>query len=228
MIKKYAKAATIGFFFIILLIGIRLTGLHKCITLEVLHANKDCLIHLVATYYWKMVFGYIAFYTIGVALSLPIALLSTVAGGFFFGFLPAVLYANIAATLGAMISFFFVRYSIGTLVQEKYASKLAHFNAMVEQHGAKYLLVIHLVAFVPFSMVNMLAGLTTVSWWTFLWTTVLGIIPTSLLYTYAGRRLSQITSIIDIFTLDIVLGMILIALFAGVLMLYFRKRMYNL
>lgn len=227
MSKKHAKAIMIGFFFIVLLVGMRLTGLHKCITLEVLHANKDCFVHLIETYYWRMVFGYIAFYAIGVALSLPIALLSTVAGGFFFGFLPAVLYANIAATLGAMISFFFVRYSIGILVQEKYASKLAHFNTMVEQHGAKYLLAIHLVAFVPFSMINMLAGLTTVSWWTFLWTTVLGIIPTSLLYTYAGRRLSQITSIIDIFTLDIVFGMILIALIAGALMLYFRKTMHT-
>lgn len=220
--KIYTKPLLLGLLFLGIFFGIRFAGLHNLVTLDNLHSHRHIFALAVQDHYWSSVACYILIYMIGVALSLPIALLFTVSGGFFFGVLPGALFANIGATLGAMISFFFVRYSVGEVIQLQYATRLVHFNKMIELHGVRYLLLIHLVAFVPFSMVNVLAGLTRVHWWTFAWTTLVGIIPTSLLYTYAGRRLAEINSIAEIFTPEIVVGMVGIACFAAIL-LYFSR-----
>jgi len=39
---------------------------------------------------------------------------------------------------------------------------------------------------------NYAAGLSPVSWWTFLWTTALGILPMTILMVWAGERIDKI------------------------------------
>jgi uncharacterized membrane protein YdjX (TVP38/TMEM64 family) len=39
---------------------------------------------------------------------------------------------------------------------------------------------------------NYAAGLAPVSWWTFLWTTALGILPMTVLMVWAGERIDKI------------------------------------
>ena len=42
---------------------------------------------------------------------------------------------------------------------------------------------------VSFNLINYAAGLTSVSWWTFLWTTGLGIAPLTFLMVFAGQQM---------------------------------------
>ena len=57
------------------------------------------------------------------------------------------------------------------------------------QGSARTLLVARLIPVIAFNLINYAAALTRVSWWSFLWTTALGILPLTILLCAAGDRL---------------------------------------
>ena len=91
---------------------------------------------------------------------------------------------------------------------------MAQFNKAMKLYGKNYLLVIRFVAVIPFFLVNILVGLTNLSLWTFIWTTAIGILPGSLVYTFAGQQLNEIESLRDIFSFNILLAFFFLALLA--------------
>jgi uncharacterized membrane protein YdjX (TVP38/TMEM64 family) len=60
---------------------------------------------------------------------------------------------------------------------------------MVQHRGAAVLLISRLIPVIAFNLINYAAGLAGISWWTFLWTTGLGILPLTALFTIMGDRL---------------------------------------
>lgn len=210
-LHKYLMASVlIGLSFFV----IRFTGIGNYLTIATFKDNKELLQEFVAHNYPLAAISYILFYAIAVALSFPAASLLTLVGGFFFGTFLGTVYANVGATTGAMVVFIAVRYLIGTELQKRYYRRLQRLNAAIDEHGVNYLLFLRLVSVVPFFVVNILAGLTRVTLFNFLWTTSLGIIPGSLIFSFAGNELEQIDSVRDIFTLDLLLALILLALLA--------------
>ena len=205
-------------------IGIRFLCLGYCFTLAGLKAGSAKLSAFVAHNYMLSVIAYILFYITTVSLSLPAAMLTTIAGGYLFGVVWGTLYANIGATIGATVSFLTVRYLIGAVLQKRYQKQLAGFNAAMEQDGTSYLIAIHFVAIIPFFVINMLAGLTEVPLWTFVWTTSLGILPGSTVYTFAGQQLHKINAIQDIFSPGILLAFVLLTLLSLLPILIRRMR----
>lgn len=216
----------IGVGFVGLLIVLRFSGLGDYITLDMVQQKRVTLMTLVNKHYIISVLAYIAFYSVIVALALPIAALSTVMGGFLFGVFPATFYANIGATGGAIIFFLVVRYSFGTTLQKRYKNQLHWFNVQMEKYGVSYLIAIHFIAVIPFFVVNLLIGLTKIPLWTFIWTTSIGILPGSLVYAFAGKQLTTITSIRDIFSFNILIAFALLALLAMVPILVQRYRLW--
>jgi len=105
------------------------------------------------------------------------------------------------------------RYILGSSLQKKYASKLEKFNKDMEANGKYYLLTLRLIPVFPFFLINLMAGLTNIRLSTFFWTTAVGILPGSFVFTYAGSALNDIES-----PGDIISGKVLAALiFLGVM-----------
>jgi uncharacterized membrane protein YdjX (TVP38/TMEM64 family) len=196
------------------IIAIHMSGVRQYLTLEAIKIKSALLSEYVATSYSKAVLFFIAAYCAAVLFLLPGVALLTILGGYLFGAFWGAVYTNIGATLGAVGAFCVVRYVVGSFVQERYAVQLARFNSEFEQQGTAYLLGIHFIAVVPFFLVNILAGLTRVSLWTFMWTTSLGIFPASLVFAFAGKQLHEITSLRDILTPNIIFAFTLIAFLA--------------
>ena len=107
-----------------------------------------------------------------------------------------------------------VRYVFGQTLQERYKEKLKWFNQQMEQYGIMYLIAIHLVAVIPFFVMNLLIGMTNVSLGTFIWTTSVGVLPGSFVYAFAGKQLTTITSVQDIFSFNILLAFAFLAALA--------------
>ena len=61
--------------------------------------------------------------------------------------------------------------------------------AWSKERGAVGLLISRLIPVIAFNLINYAAGLAGISWWTFLWTTGLGILPLTALFTVMGDRL---------------------------------------
>ncbi len=181
-------------------IGVRFLGLDNYINFSSLQERREDRLLFVDLHYTTSVLLFVLLYMAIVAASLPLAAVMTVTGGFLYGIFWGAVYANIGATIGAVIAFLITRYLLGDYIQQKYAKQLARFNREFDQYGTLYLLFVHLIAFIPFFIVNIAAALTTVSLWTFVWTTSVGIFPGAFIYTYAGQELQTISSIRDIFT----------------------------
>lgn len=219
MKTKYKVRLLILLAVIFVIVLLHYSGIKNYFTLENIKMQRDWVMRMVRERYCISVLVYLSILTIAVTAALPVAAFLTVAAGYFFGMWHGLLYACIGATLGSVILFLLVRYLLGTYVQERYKDKLHTFNAAVHRYGTIYLLAIHWILVLPLFVVNILAGLTRVSLWTFTWTTVLGIIPSALVYSFAGQQLTEIHSVKDIFTPHILMAFGFLALFAVVSMI---------
>jgi len=208
------KKFIVAFIILGIIIVLRFSSITEWMSLTQLKVHRDYLQQVVSEYYLLSVICYISLYVAAVALSIPVGVLLTLAGGFLFGVIAGLFYTNIGATLGATIAFLLVRYLVGKTIQQKYAVQLAQFNKAMKLYGKNYLLVIRFIAVIPFFLVNILVGLTNLSLWTFIWTTAIGILPGSLVYTFAGQQLNEIESLRDIFSFNILLIFFFLALFA--------------
>jgi len=213
-VKKYKKQIILLAILVAVILFVRLSGASGYLTLENLKKNKELLQHFIEARYFFAVVTYIVVYILTVTFSIPGATVLTLAGGFLFGLLPAIIYANVGATIGAALGFLFARYILGNSIQEKYAPQLERFNRELDENGHLYLLTLRLIPAFPFFLINLLAGLTRVSLKIFFWTTLVGILPGSFVYCFAGSQLTTIESVEDIFSANIIAAFLALALFA--------------
>lgn len=208
------KKIIIIILFIAAIIMLRNSPLSEYLTFENIIRNKNNLISAVENNYIISSLLFIVIYIVSTAFSLPGAAVLSLAGGLLFNILPGVVYVNIGATLGAFFAFLAARYLLGGKIQEKYAASLKKFNRELNLNGHYYLLTLRLIPVFPFFLINFLSGLTNIRTWTFVWTTALGILPGSLVYTYAGANLGKVDKPGEIFSPGVILAFTVLGLFA--------------
>lgn len=209
---KYRRIVILVAVIIVILVAMKLSGGH--LTFENLQKNILHLQKIVDGNYFLSIVGFVFLYVLAAALSIPGSWLLTMAGGFLFGTVLAAIFVNVGATIGATLAFLLARYVMGKWIQDRYEDKLSRFNKELSANGARFLITLRLITIFPFSLINILAGLTKLNMWTFIWTTSVGIFPGSLVYSFAGSRLNYIESPKDIFSVGVLLAFILLGLFA--------------
>jgi len=212
--NSHWKKALLLVLFIAMAVLARYSPLGTSLTFENLKQHRDSLLVFVHGHYWLSVACYIAVYIAAVSFTLPAALILTLTGGFLFGTAPAVLYINIGATTGAVVSFLSARYLLGNRLQDAYAPQLRKFNDEIERNGTHYLLTMRFIPVFPFFLINFLSGLTRIPLKTFVWTTSFGILPTSVVFAFTGRQLGTINAPSDILSRKMLLTFAVLGLIA--------------
>lgn len=128
-------------------------------------------------------------------LSLPGAVIMTLAAGALFGLLKGTILVSFASTIGATLAFLASRYLFRDLITERFGNRLSSFDEGVARDGAFYLLTLRLVPLFPFFLINLLMGLTTIRIWTYYWVSQLGMILGTIVYVNAGTQLARIDSL---------------------------------
>lgn len=209
---------------VLMIIGVlRAAGLSEYLTFENIKQNSAFLKAYVEGHYLLAVGIYIGLF-ISTAFLVPGALVLTLAGGFLFGVVLGTVYTGIGATAGASLSFWATRYIAGKKIQSHYKSQLIKFNREIERNGYIYLIILRVVPVLPFFLVNMLAGLTGITYRTFLWTTFLGMLPGAAVYSFAGKQLGTIQSVNDLLSARFIAALLLVVLFTLLPILYKRVR----
>ncbi len=198
--KKHAAQIVVLCVLIAFIVAIKVSGAGSYLTIENLRLHKEQLEQFISSHYSFSVLIYLSTYFVVVAFSLPGATVLTLAGGFLFHLFPGVIYVNIGATVGATFAFLLSRYILGNAIQRKYGAQLARFNKELNENGHFYLLSVRFIPAFPFFVINILSGLTNVPLWTYVWTTCIGIMPGSLVYTFAGSQLGDDKLSTDLFT----------------------------
>jgi len=181
-------------------------------TLESLRAYAAFLHLWVLDNYVISVAIYMLAYFLVVASFVPIVAPMSMIGGFLFGTFPTVLFSTIAATCGATVSFLFLRFLSTSTIDQKYALKILKFKRKLDEQGSLYLLLLHFMFVVPFFVINSLAAFAGVSLWCFVWTTAIGFLPCAFVYAFAGNSLFSISSLNDVFSLQIIVAIVLLIL----------------
>jgi uncharacterized membrane protein YdjX (TVP38/TMEM64 family) len=194
--------------------------LGRFLSLQALKDNRDDLLSFTETQSALAAALFVLIYVAVVGLSLPGAVILTLAGGFLFGAVWGTLFVNLGATTGATLAFLASRYLLRDWVERKFGKWLGPVQQGFEKNAFSYLMTLRLIPLFPFFAVNLISGLTRVNVGTYVGATALGIIPGSFVYAYAGRQLGTINSLKDIASPGVIGAFVLLGLLALVPNLY--------
>ncbi len=170
------------------------TGLNRYLSLEMLQAKRQDLQAAVSAQPVRCVVIYMVAYMVMVAFSLPGAMIMTMAGGFLFGPWIGSAAAVVGMTCGAMIMFWVARSALGEIIRRKAKTGglIEKIQVGVQANAFTYLLVLRLIPAVPFWLCNIASGFVAIPVRTYLAATVLGIIPSTVIYSSIGAGLNHV------------------------------------
>ena len=177
-------AAILGFIF-----------LRDYLSFQALSDNREALIAWRDSNYLFAVLVYMAVYVAVVAFSLPGALIMTLAGGFLFGLFPGVFFIVTAATLGAIAIFLAAKMGLGDALSKKIDADTGVVGKIYDglrENEISFLFLMRLVPAFPFFAANLVPALMGISLRNFAFTTFLGIMPGSAIYTWVGSGLGEV------------------------------------
>lgn len=178
---------------------------------DMLAAQRELAMHFMdnPTLVTVIYFGVFVLLT---ALCLPGAGVLMLVGGGCMGFGLCMVVSTAASALGALLTMLFARHFFRSSVESRFANKLNDINKGIEKNEVAYLLSLRLAPIIPFVAFNLLAGLTRVKRWTFLWTSFLGMLPGTMLYVNAGNELAKVNRLEELISLEVVISLAALAL----------------
>ena len=156
--------------------------------------------------------GFFLGYVVITGVSLPGAAVMTLAAGAIFGLVTALILVSFASTIGASIAFLVSRYLFRDMVESRFGASLKSINAGIERDGPFYLFALRLVPAFPFFVINLVMGLTSLRLRTFFWVSQVGMLAGTVVYVNAGTQLGNIESANEIFSTEILLSFLLLAM----------------
>jgi len=183
------------------------------LTLDNLKASRDALQARVQARPLATAAMFFALYVAAAALSIPGAVILTLAGGAMFGLGWGLLLVSFASSLGALLAFVMARYLLQDSVQARFGKQLAPINEGVRKDGTFYLLTLRLVPVIPFFLVNLLMGLTPMGAARFYAVSQIGMLAGTVVYVNAGTQLAAIQSPGDVLSPALLGSFVLLGLF---------------
>lgn len=168
--------------------------LNNYFSLEELANQESRLREAIAIHPWRS-------FAIGFCIYTVIALVPGTGGkaivcGWIFGFWQAVAIVTVGLAIAAMAIFLLSRYLVRESIERRFPHFLAFINRHLEKDVAFYLVTLRLLH-APYSIVNPAVGASRVRTWTFLWTTVVGLLPANALWVYVGIGLPSLRELAD-------------------------------
>jgi len=200
----------------IIIFGIALFGyfdLGRYLTLAYLKASQEKFQALYQARPLLVISSYMAIYIAVTALSLPGAVVMTLAGGALFGLAVGTVVISFASTIGATLACMVSRFLLREWVQDKFGDRLATINHGIEKEGAFYLFSLRLVPIFPFFVINLLMGLTRMRLFTFFWVSQIGMLAGTIVYVNAGKELAKIESLSGIISPGLLISFVILGLF---------------
>ncbi len=189
------------------------SGATEYLTLDSLKQHQQALDQWIDSHLLLAVGGYILIYVAMTALSLPGAVIMTLAGGAFFGNLYGLAAVSLASTVGASIAFLVARFLLRDTLRQKYAATVARMDRGIEKDGAFYLATLRLVPAFPFFLINIAMGLTAMKLRTYALVSWLAMLPGTFVFVNAGTQLAQVESTADILSGKLLLSFALLGIF---------------
>jgi uncharacterized membrane protein YdjX (TVP38/TMEM64 family) len=213
MNKKAIKKIIIVAVIIAVIATFQIFHLGQYLSLSYLKASQAKFGALYAEHQVLVIAGYMSIYILVTSLSLPGAVVMTLAGGALFGLWTGTLVVSFASAIGATIACFVARFLLRDWVRNKFGDGIRKINEGVEREGAFYLFTLRLIPIFPFWLINLAMGVTGIRLLTFYWVSQIGMLPGTIVYVNAGKELSKIDSLSGILSPGVIISFVLLGIF---------------
>lgn len=189
---KFVKRFGLLIVLVVLVVVALLSGVTDQISLSELKARRQELAAFVEANWLASAAVFALLYTAVVALSLPLALVLTLAGGFLFGPVPGALLAVSSATLGSTIAFLACRTAFGDTLAKRAGPTVKKLADGFRRDAFAYLFTLRILPIAPLLLINIAAGLARVRVATFVIASLVGMAPGSFVYAFLGSGLGEV------------------------------------
>ena len=207
------RQSLVGLLLVLTLGAFIALDLGRYLSFEQLQASQARFAQLHAEQPFTVAAVYFVVYVLVTALSVPGAVILTLAGGAVFGLWQGLLLVSFASSIGATLAFLASRFVLRDWVEARLGQRLADINAGVDKEGGFYLFSLRLIPVVPFFLINLLMGLTRMKTWTYHWVSQLGMLAGTAVYVNAGTQLAQLDSVQGILSPALLGSLVLLGTF---------------
>ncbi|MBI9012189.1 MAG: VTT domain-containing protein [Clostridiales bacterium] len=195
-------------------IAFRYFEMDDVVSIDTLLDNRERLIAFTARHYIPSIVIFMLSNIVLGAIGVPVFAVYTLAAGLIFGFVEGLIMSMSASIIGGYISFYLSRYAFSTYFRRKYHNQLEKIESKLQHKQFTYLLGLRLLPGFPYFLTNIMAGLSPIDEMTFLYSTFLGIIPSTVIFIYCGHILREVSTIKEMLTIRNFWPIIMIALMA--------------
>jgi len=212
--KKWTAKLAVAFLFAGGLFLFFFFGGDQLLTLDALKNNRDALLQYTQSHYVVMLAASVVTYTVATALSVPGAVILSLAVGLLFGRWIGTLIILFSATSGATVVFLAARYLFAEAAQRKMGKRALKIVDGFHRNAFHYLLFLRLVPVFPFWLVNLVPAFTPMTLRTYFSATAIGIVPGSFVFANLGQSLGRIDSLKQLLSPETLGAFSLLGLFA--------------
>lgn len=187
--------------------------LGRFLSLDYLKSQQAALADLYSDRPFMVISSFFLIYVAATSLSLPGAVILTLAAGAIFGLFTGTLIVSFASSIGATAAFLVSRFLLRDTIESKFGDKLKTFNDNIDKDGAFYLFTVRLVPVFPFFLVNLVMGLTKLKTGVFYLVSQLGMLAGTIVFVNAGTQLAKIENLSGILSPKLLFSFALLGIF---------------
>lgn len=192
-VKRFAPLILL----IVAVIAVLASGVTRYLSLDALQANEAALRAFVTDNLILALLAFVAVYALATAVSLPGAVILTLAGGYLFDTWVGGAATVIGATIGAVLVFQVVRTSLGETLRRKAEASGGTLKKVIDGVGRGafgYILTLRLIPLAPFWLVNVAAALAHAPLRAYALATFIGIMPATFIYSGIGAGIGALVA----------------------------------
>ncbi|MEN8190941.1 MAG: TVP38/TMEM64 family protein [Thermodesulfobacteriota bacterium] len=204
-----------------------LFDLQQYLSLEFIKQSQSRFAQLYEERQLLIISIYMGIYILVTGMSLPGAMVLTLAGGALFGLTVGTIVISFASTIGATLACLISRFLLRDMVEDKFGDKLVTINQGISEEGAFYLFTLRLIPIFPFFVINLVLGLSQMGLFTFYWVSQLGMLPGTIVFVNAGKELAKIDSPAGILSPTLLASFAILGLFpitVKKMLTFYKKR----
>ena len=196
---------------VILIAAFFASGLRDHLDLQSLQENRRALIDLVQAHPMAAPLAYLLLYVAVAALTLPVNVPLSLGAGALFGLVEGTLIVSFASAIGATLSFLSSRFLFREAVQRRFGARLRDIEEGIARDGIFYLLSLRLAPVIPYTLINLLFGLTAIPVLRFYWVSQLGMLTATAVFVNAGTQLEHLQTVSGILSPGLIVSLLLLA-----------------
>ena len=172
-------------------VAVLISGAWRELSFDNLRGHRLELQALASAHPWLSLAAFAALYATVTALSIPGVTVLTLTGGFLFGVVEGSAASVLGATTGATVVFLVVKLAAHDAPERRLGPRLRRFRDGFRRDAFAWLLSLRLAPIAPFWLVNLAAPVLGAPLRTFVVATLLGVIPTIVIYAGVGAGLGR-------------------------------------